>query len=119
MLERLRLLPWLPENLFRRKRYLPVWLCAIVGCGISGFAAFQVWKGEREAKSELFQQEAHNLTMALQKTITEHLQVPQDIDLFYETTYFLAEMLNPVTKLYINSDKNPIWPKITNKNITS
>ncbi|GAB4302688.1 MAG: hypothetical protein Fur0025_43640 [Oscillatoriaceae cyanobacterium] len=30
-----------------------------------------------------------------------------------------AEMLNPVTKLYINSDKNPIWPKITNKNITS
>jgi|GEM_PF-1973764 len=90
MLERLRLLPWLPQNLFGRRRYLPVWLCAIAGCGISGFAGFQVWKGERHAKLELFQQEAHNLTMTLQKTITEHLQVPQDIDLFYETTYFLA-----------------------------
>lgn len=99
MLERLRL-PWLPENLSGRRRYLPVWLCAIVGCGISGLAALHIWQGERDAKSQLFQQQAQNLATTLQKTIEESLQVTREIDLFYEATDSIAGVERPEFQEY-------------------
>lgn len=67
-------------------RYFPVWLSLIVGISISGAASTMVWRWEMGQFNRQFPRWANNLTLALQQTLDEHLQVNQAVAALYDST---------------------------------
>jgi serine phosphatase RsbU (regulator of sigma subunit)/CHASE1-domain containing sensor protein len=67
-------------------RYFPVWLSLILGIGVSGAAGAMVWHWEMGQFQQQFPRWANNLTLALQQTLDEHLQVNQAVAALYDST---------------------------------
>lgn len=66
--------------------YLPIWLSWIAGIGLSAIASGVVWNWETTQLREQFPKRANNLTLALQHTIDEYLQVTRAVSAFYDSS---------------------------------
>ena len=76
----------LGKDKFRFPRYLPAWLSAIAGLGLSVSAAAMVWKWEAASAEKHFPQEANNVALALQRSIDQYLQATEALKVFYDAS---------------------------------
>ncbi|NER36860.1 MAG: histidine kinase [Oscillatoria sp. SIO1A7] len=76
----------LGKDELRSPRYLPAWLSAIAGLGLSAAAAAMVWKWEAASTQKQFPQQANNITLALQRNIDQYLQATEALRALYDAS---------------------------------
>ena len=79
-------LKFLEKERPRSPRYLPAWLSAIAGLGLSAGAAAMVWKWEVASTQKQFPQQANNIALALQRNIDQYLQATEALRALYDAS---------------------------------